>query len=86
MLSDEAEVISEPLPMTDTISFQIKATPRLYELSYRLGKNGAWTKLGEMGAMEFLGYDFTRTIFGVFASSQSEEARSKITFENFLIR
>lgn len=85
MLSDEAEVRSHPLQLTESISFQIRATPKVYELSYRVGKNGLWQKLGEMGAIEFSGYDFTGTIFGVFASTQSGETGTEVTFEDFQI-
>jgi beta-xylosidase len=87
MLGDGPETKSEPLELTDTINFQITATPKAYIWSYRVGENGTWTTLGEMGAIEFSGYDFTGTIFGVFASSQSSEAGAEVgvTFEDFQI-
>lgn len=85
MLGDEPETKSEPLELTDTINFQITATPKAYIWSYRVGENGTWTTLGEMGAIEFSGYDFTGTIFGVFASSQSSEGEAEVTFEDFQI-
>jgi hypothetical protein len=85
MLSDEPETKSQPLQLTDTIHFQIKCTPKLYELSYKVGSDGTWMKLESMGAIEFSGYDFTGTMFGVFASTKSEEARIEVTFEDFKI-
>jgi hypothetical protein len=85
MLGDEPETKAEPLELTDTINFQITATPKVYVLSYRVRENGTWTTLGKMGAIEFSGYDFTGTIFGVFASSQSSEAEAEVTFEDFQI-
>jgi beta-xylosidase len=86
MLHNEPETKSHPLPLTDPISFQIKATPKVYELSYKAGNDGNWTKLGSMGATEFSGYDFTGTMFGVFASTQSEELESEVVFEDFHIK
>jgi hypothetical protein len=47
-----------------------------------LEENGTWTSLGKMGAIEFSGYDFTGTIFGVFALSQSSEGEAEVTFED----
>jgi hypothetical protein len=85
MLSDEPETKSEPLELTDTVNFKITATTKVYIWSYRVGEKGIWTKLGEMGAVEFSGYDFTGTIYGVFASSQSSEAGAEVTFEDFQI-
>jgi beta-xylosidase len=85
MLSDEPETKSQPLQLTDTIHFQIKCMPKLYELSYKVGSDGTWMKLGSMGAIEFSGYDFTGPMFGVFASTKCEEAGIEVTFEDFKI-
>ncbi|KAN0090480.1 Glycosyl hydrolase, five-bladed beta-propellor domain containing protein [Hyaloscypha variabilis] len=85
MLSDEPETKSQPLQLTDTIHFQITATPKVFDLSYKVGNDETWTKLGSMDAIEFSGYDFTGTIFGVFASTKSEEAGAEVTFEDFKI-
>ena len=85
MLSDEPETKSHQLQLTDTIHFQITATPKVFDLSYKVGSNDTWTKLGSMDAIEFSGYDFTGTIFGVFASTKSEEAGAEVTFEDFKI-
>ncbi|PMD34936.1 glycoside hydrolase family 43 protein [Hyaloscypha variabilis F] len=85
MLSDEPVTKSHQLKLTDTIHFQIKATPKVFDLSYKVGSDDKWTKLGSMDAIEFSGYDFTGTIFGIFASSKSEEAGAEVTFEEFKI-
>jgi beta-xylosidase len=85
MLGDEPETKSESLELTDAIGFQITATTKWYVLSYRVGENETWITLGEMGAIEFSGHDFTRTIFGVFDSTQIEEAGAEVTFQDFQI-
>jgi len=85
MLSAELEMRSHPLQTMDMIKFQIIATPQAYEFSYRLGDKGSWMKVGSVDTIEFSGYDFTGTMFGVFASARREEVGTEITFEGFQI-
>jgi beta-xylosidase len=85
MLSDKPEITSQHLQLTGPVHFQIKAVPKVYEFSYKSGSSDTWTKLGSMEAVEFSGYDFTGTLFGVFASTTSEDTGTEVTFEDFNI-
>jgi beta-xylosidase len=85
LLSDDAQTESQTLQTVGRIHFQIKASVEAFEFSFKLEDDG-WTKVGSVNTAEFSGYDFTGTIFGIFAFTEHEEAGANVAFEDFQIK
>jgi beta-xylosidase len=64
------------------IRFQVKSTAKEYEFNYQVRNSNEWETIGRIDSMDMTAYDFTGTIFGIFASTE-EESSSPVIFTEF---
>lgn len=74
-----------PKYTTKSLLFRIEATKSIYIFSYMTEKGRTWESLGQISNAALIDYDFTGSIFGIFASTRALGAASRriVIFEAF---
>jgi beta-xylosidase len=82
--AENVSILEEAKSLSGRCVLKIRSTATAFEFSYREPGDGSpWQQLGSIDSKLMTGYDFTGTIFGIFATHGLEGKATAVEFKSF---